>query len=75
MIKAHLPYDEQKALEAICKHHGVEDPALITDLATFGDWIHQSEVDKGRLGPFHSKPPYLIALLGIMGILHPKAPA
>lgn len=69
MIKDHLPYDEQQALESICRHHGVEDSALIKDLATFGDWIHQTEVAKLHLGHYSlPRPPFLHVLLGLMGI-------
>lgn len=70
MIKDYLPYEEHKALEEICAHHGVTDPDLIKDLAAFGNWIHTAEADKARLNRV-PQAPYLIAFLSTRGI-YPK---
>lgn len=68
MIQDFLPIEEQDALENICRHHGVDDnKALIKDLATFGNWIHESEVARLRFGQA-TKPPILLVLLSKMGI-------
>jgi hypothetical protein len=67
MITDFLPIEEQDALENICRFHGVDDKALIKDLATFGNWIHESEVARLRFGYAH-KPPLLLVLLSKMGI-------
>lgn len=67
MMKDRLPYEEQKALEAICRHHGVDDPELIAHLAAFGNWIRTDEADRARLSR-NPAAPYLITLLSTMGI-------
>lgn len=71
MINNHLPYEQQKALEAICRSHGVQDKDLIADLATFGNWIRTDEQDKARLNRV-PQAPYLIVLLSTMGIYGKK---
>lgn len=70
MISDHLPYEQQDALERILRHHGVDDPALIKDLATFGNWIALDVEDKTHFRV--PQAPFLLALLGMMGVLHPK---
>lgn len=67
MIKSYLPYEEQKALEAILRHHSVDDEKLRNDLATFANWIRLDEADKTRLNRI-PQAPYLISLLSGMGI-------
>lgn len=65
MISDRLPYDEQDALETILRFHGADDPALVNRLATLINWVHEFErakLDRSR------RPPFLISLLGMMGI-------
>ncbi len=70
MIRDFLDWEEQHALELILKHHGVDDPALVTHLAQFINWIKADDEAKRRFGG--PKPPYLLVLLGQMGIYTPK---
>ena len=71
MINSHLPYEEQHALEAILRHHGLDPKGgaaqLTADLASFGNWIHQAEQARLRLGS-STPPPFLIAFLSGLGV-------
>lgn len=67
MINNFLPYQEQKALEAIARHHGVDSEAFLRDMATFANWIRTDEADKGRVSRV-PQAPFLIVLLSQMGI-------
>lgn len=67
MINNFLPYQEQKALEAIARHHGVDSEAFLRDMAIFANWVRTDEKDKGRLSRV-PEAPFLIVLLGQMGI-------
>jgi len=75
MIHDSLPYEEQHALETILRHHGVDPRGdgtqLTKDLAQLGNWIHQAERSKFDR---NQKPPFLIALLSMMGIYGKKDP-
>lgn len=64
-VKNFLPYDEQNALESICRHHHIEDPQALKDLAALMLWVHQYELAKIDRS---SRPPLLIALLSMMGV-------
>lgn len=65
MLNSWLDYEEQSALEAICRFHGATDPALIAHLAEFCNWVTACERAKfNRSG----QPPLLIAQLSSMGI-------
>lgn len=70
MIDDQLPWEEQDALRKILAHHGVNDPALTKDLAIFGNWMRQDVEDKTHFRT--PKAPFLLSLLGMMGVLHPK---
>jgi hypothetical protein len=74
MIKDHLEYDQQHALEAILRHHldlpgldPVRRGQLKHDLATFINWIIAEKDSKLRFGS-GGEPPPLIVLLGQMGL-------
>jgi hypothetical protein len=76
MIKDHLEYEEQHALEAILRHHlpdevpvgGLVDYGpLKHDLATFINWMVEVQKAKTKFGN-PPQPPYLLALLGQLGI-------
>jgi len=74
MIKDHLEYDQQHALEAILRHHlgpplegELLEQELKRDLATFINWIIAEKDSKLRFGP-GGEPPPLIVLLGQMGL-------
>lgn len=65
MINDYLPYEEHKALEAILRHHGVDNAELTKDLAALSNWIRlgeQAKFDRSKA------PPLLIALLSTRGI-------
>ena len=68
MINDFLPHDEQHALEAILRHHHVEDPELAKHLAQLGNWIHLAEQAKFNR---NLQPPFLLVLLSLMGIYKP----
>lgn len=74
MIKDYLPYEEHKALEQICAHHGVTDPELVKDLAAFGNWLIENERDKARLSRV-PQAPFLLAFLSMRGIYKRKESA
>lgn len=66
MLNSWLPYEEQKALEQILRHHQVEDPELTKHLAEFINWVKDAEKAKSS---FHrTEPPFLIGVLSSMGI-------
>lgn len=71
MLSEHLPYGEQDALDAIMKHHGVDNPALTKHIAQLMNWVRETEEDKSRLGRRFNAP-LLIVLLSQMGILTPN---
>ena len=62
-----IDYQEEKTLEAICVHHGANDPKLIADLARLIEWVHQSEqaLHGGE------QPVFLICLEGMLGLHRP----
>jgi len=66
MLKDYLAYDEQQALESICRFHNVDDSELIKHLAEFCNWTRADEAAKGHLGG--DSPPFLIVLLSQLGI-------
>lgn len=35
-----IDYLEERTLKAICAHHGVTDPQLISDLSALMEWAH-----------------------------------
>jgi hypothetical protein len=72
VIKDHLEYEEQHALEAILCHHlspGAPHGPLKRDLATFINWVRATEATKSKFSVLADEhPPFLIVLLGQMGI-------
>jgi hypothetical protein len=68
MINDFLPYEEQKALEAILRKHGKgQDTMMAKDLATFCNWIHAHDQAQTRFNRT-AEPPFLLTLLSSMGI-------
>lgn len=70
MIRDFLDWETQHALELILHHHGVDDPVLTKNLATLINWVKADQEAKRRFGG--DQPPYLLVLLGQMGIYTPK---
>jgi hypothetical protein len=71
MIPSHPPYDEEEAIKAILAHHQLPiTPKLVSHLGQLLVWVREDQ--KHKDWPNHTPPPFLLVLLGSMGIYKEK---